>query len=82
MPSIKIEKFKNMTDLEREAINAKFREKPGNKHRAVFCRDTRSLVIAASYSTPLRSTQLAIQGMINLYAPSMVIITSMPRMPA
>lgn len=82
MPSISIEKFKNMTDLERETINAKFREKPTNKHRVVFCRDTRTLVIAANYRTPLTSTQRAIQGMINLYAPSSVRVTSIPMVTA
>lgn len=78
MRHIRLQKFSSMTKREREAIRAKFRDKPRNKHRVVFCRKTRILVIAAHYKTPLTATKLAIRGMINLYDPREVRVTSLP----
>ena len=68
-----------LSDLERETLNAKFRKHPNAKHKVVFCRDDRTMVIAAAYDTPLSSTKKAIQFMCSLYKPEMVELVSMPR---
>ena len=68
-----------MTDLEREALAAKFRKNPNAKHKVIFCRAERTMVIAANYNTPLSSTKKAIQFMDNLYNPIRIEVTSMPR---
>lgn len=77
-----LKSYKNMTDLERETLASKFRKKPDAKHKVIFCRETRSLILAANYKTPLRSTQKAIQFMKNIYSPSELSVVAMPRMVA
>ena len=79
MCSQTLKSFKDMTDLERETLEKKFRKFPNAKHKTDFCRDKRVLVIAAAYKTPLTSTKLAVQLMINAYKPNHIIVTSMPR---
>lgn len=74
-----LKSFKDMTDLERETLEKKFRQFPQAKHKTDFCRDKRVLVIAAAYSTPLESTKRALQLMVNAYKPNQIIVTSMPR---
>ena len=68
-----------LSDLERETLSAKFRKHPNAKHKVVFCREDRTMVIAAAYDTPLTSTEKAITFMQNLYKPDMVEVVSMPR---
>ena len=68
-----------MTDLEREALAAKFRKHPNAKHKVIFCHKERTMVIAANYNTPMSSTKKAIKFMSSLYKPARIEVTSMPR---
>lgn len=71
-----------LSHLEREAIQAKFRKDPKKKHKVTFCRENRSMVIAARFDTPMMATEKAITFMRSLYDPIMVEVVSMPRMVA
>ena len=73
-----ITNHKELSDLEQETLAAKFRKPSKSLHRAVFCRETRALVLAAPYNVSGRKTKQAIQGMLNLYKPSMLEVVSMP----
>jgi len=68
-----------LSHLEREAIQANFRKDPKKKHKVTFCRESRSLVIAARYDTPMISTQKAIRFMRSLYDPVMIEVVAMRR---
>lgn len=74
--------FDDMTALEKETLQKKFRQFPNALHKTDFCRDSRLLVIAAAYTTSLTSTRRAVQLMVNAYKPDDIILTAMPRVAA
>ena len=68
-----------LSDLEQEALRAKFSKGSPDKHRAIFCHDARTMILAAPFHVPMLKTQQAIRGLINLYSPDRLEIVSMPR---
>ena len=82
MCKVYVTNHSELSCLERETIAAKFRNKPNAKHRVTFCRDSRTLVIAARHDTPMRSTEKAIRFMKSLYQPLMIEVVGMKRVAA
>jgi len=68
-----------LSDLEQEALRAKFSQSKPDKHVAIFCHDTRTMILAAPFHVPLTKTKQAIQGMINRYSPDRIEVVAMPR---
>ena len=77
MCKVYITNNKELSDLEQETLESKFRKKPHAKHKTVFCQETRSLIIAANYKTSWRSTKKAIKMMQSIYKPSFIEVTNM-----
>ena len=82
MCKIYITNHSELSCLERETIAAKFRRSPKAKHKVTFCRDSRTLVIAARFDTPMRSTKKAIEFMRSLYSPLMIEVVAMKQVAA
>jgi len=68
-----------LSDLEQEALRAKFSQSKPDKHVAIFCHDTRTMILAAPFHVSMQKTKLAIQGMINLYSPDRIEVVALPR---
>jgi len=68
-----------LSDLEQEALRAKFSKGSPDKHRAIFCHDTRTMILAAPFHVSMQKTKQALQGMINLYSPDRIEIVALPR---
>ena len=69
----------HLSDLEQEALRAKFVKGSPDKHTAIFCHDTRTMILAAPFHVSMQKTKRAIQGMINLYRPDRMEVVALPR---
>ena len=67
-----------LSDLEREALRVKFiGAKPGS-HKAIFCHETRTMVLGVPFHVSWRKTQQAIRAMVNFYSPDRMEVVAMP----
>lgn len=73
---------KHLSSLEMETLQAKFRKGSPNRHRIIWCREDRTLIVAAPYNKPIPDTIVTANRLAGIYKPDMWQAVSMPRVSA